>query len=183
MKPRTQAKGRKGAMTTRRFQVERVEIDSGRSFEDLVKALERKVPAADFTVFQELVTSGANASDVERRVQSMVGDLGFLVLGKVDQGPLVSLLGRPKKLTTYLIGNPVLANRMFEQHPAVGLYAPVRVVVYQDHEGRCHVSYDRPSTLLAQFEDDRIRGVGELLDERLAALADYLATDAKGERS
>ncbi len=162
-------------MTTRRFQVERMEVDSRKSFEDLVAALEKKVPAADFAVFRELVTSGATAPEIERKVQSMVGDLGFAILGKVDQGPLVSLLGRPKKLTTYLIGNPVLANRMFEQHPAVGLYAPVRATVYEDHQARCHFSYDRPSTLLAQFKDERIRAVGEMLDERLADLAAYLA--------
>jgi uncharacterized protein (DUF302 family) len=134
------------------------------------------VPAADFAVFRELVTSGATASEIERKVQSMVGDLGFVILGKVDQGPLVSRLGRPKKLTTYLIGNPVLANRMFERHPAVGLYAPVRATIYEDYEERCHFSYDRPSTLLAQFEDDQIRAVGEILDEKLADLAGYLAS-------
>lgn len=163
-------------MTTSRFQVERMEFDSTSTFEALAAALEQKVPAADFGRFRELVTSRATASEVERQVQSMVGDLGFVILGKVDQGPLVSLLGRPKKLTTYLIGNPVLANRMFERHPAVGLYAPVRVTIYEDHEARCHFSYDRPSTLLAQFEDGEIRAVGQLLDEKLAELASHLSS-------
>lgn len=170
-------------MTTRRFQVERVEVGSGRSFEGLVAALERKVPAADLAVFRELVASGATAPEVERRVQSMVGELGFVILGMVDQGPLASRLGRPKKLRTYLIGNPVLANRMFEQDPAVALYAPVRAAIYEDHEGRCHFTYDRPSSVLAQFEGDQIRAVATLLDEKLAALSAYLASDVAAEAS
>ncbi len=162
-------------MTTRRFEVERMEVDSRRFFEDLATALEARVPAADPAVFRELVTSGASAAEIERKVSSLVGELGFVTLAKVDPGPLVSRLGRPKKLTTYLIGNPVIANRMFERHPAVGLYAPVRAAIYEDHEGRCHFSYDRPSTQLAQFDDGETRAVGRMLDEKLAELASHLS--------
>ncbi|MGH9875807.1 MAG: DUF302 domain-containing protein, partial [Pyrinomonadaceae bacterium] len=103
-----------------------------------------------------------------------VGDLGFMILGKIDQGPLVSLLGKPKKMTTYLIGNPVLANRMFEQHPGVGLYAPLRGSIYEDYEGKSHFTYDRPSTVLEQFENSEIRAVAKMLDEKMASLAAYL---------
>src|SRR5262249_20656538 len=35
-------------------------------------------------------------------------------------------------MSLYLIGNPLLANRMYEQHPAVGLYAPLRASIYED---------------------------------------------------
>jgi uncharacterized protein (DUF302 family) len=78
-------------------------------------------------------------------------------------------------MTNYLIGNPVLANRMYEQEPAVGVYAPLRASIYQDYEGTCHFNYDRPSTVLAQFENREIQGVSEMLDEKMASLADYLA--------
>lgn len=105
----------------------------------------------------------------------MVGNLEFMVLAKLDQGPLASCLGRPKKLVTYLIGNPVLANRVHERYPAVALYGPLRAAIHEDYEGRCHFSYDRPSTLLAQFEDDQVRAVAELLDRKLADLAAHLA--------
>jgi len=163
-------------MTTRTFRVERIEVESKKSFAELAAALEKEVPAADPVVFRELVTSRAPAPEVERKVQAMAGELGFLLLAKVDQGPMTSLLGRPKKLTTYLIGNPLLANPMFEQHPAAGLYVPVRVAIFEDYEGRCHFTYERPSTFLAQFEDDRIRAVGTMLDEKLADLAARLSS-------
>ena len=64
-------------MKVRAFHAERVEIDSKRSFEELA------------------------ATTIEAQVQSMAGDLGFMILGKVDQGPLVSLLGKTKKMTTH----------------------------------------------------------------------------------
>jgi uncharacterized protein (DUF302 family) len=116
-----------------------------------------------------------SAKEIDARVRSMVGDLEFVVLGKVDQGPLVSLLGKPKKLSTYLIGNPVLANRMFEQRPDVGLYAPLRVAIYEDDRGTSHFTYDRPTSILAQFEDGRIQAVAKILDQKMASLAEYLA--------
>jgi uncharacterized protein (DUF302 family) len=109
------------------------------------------------------------------RGRKRLGGLEFIILGKTDQGPLASLLGKPKKMTSYLIGNPVLANRMYEQHPAVGLYAPLRASIYQDDQGISHFTYDRPSTLLAQFENTQIQVVGKMLDEKMASLADFLA--------
>jgi uncharacterized protein (DUF302 family) len=87
----------------------------------------------------------------------------------------VSLLGRPKKLSLYAIGNPVLANRMFERQPAVGLYAPLRACLYEDHEGQAHFTYERPSASLAQFDDAEVRAVAQVLDAKMAALAAYLA--------
>jgi hypothetical protein len=81
-----------------------------------------KVPAGDMATLIRLAQSQANARQIEEAVQKTVGDLGFMVLGRLEQGALVSLLGRSKKLTTFLIGNPVLANRMFERDPAVGGY-------------------------------------------------------------
>jgi len=161
-------------MRTHTFKVERIDVESKKPFDGLTTAFEKKIPAADFPAFVRLATSRASVREIEAKVQAMAGDLGFMVLGKIDQGPLVSLLGKPKKMTTYLIGNPVLANRMFEQHPGVGLYAPLRASIYEDYEGRSHFTYDRPSTLLGQFENSEIRAVAKMLDEKLASLAGYL---------
>lgn len=167
-------------MRTNSFAVERIEVDSEKSFEDLAASLERRMPITDFAVFDRLACSRVTAEEIQAEVQSMAGDLGFVILAKIDQGPLVSLLGTPKKMSTYLIGNPVLANRMYERHPAVGLYAPLRASIYEDQQGKRHFTYDRPSTLLAQFGDGEIGAVAKMLDEKMADLADDLA---KGERS
>ena len=69
----------------------------------------------------KMAASRFSAQEIERTIAGMVGELGFVVLAKLDQGPMVSLLGKPKRMTLYLIGNPVLANRTYEQHSAVGL--------------------------------------------------------------
>jgi uncharacterized protein (DUF302 family) len=41
----------------------------------------------------------------------------------------------------------VLANRMYEADPAIGVYAPLRAAIYEDQEGRAHFTYDRPSLI------------------------------------
>src|SRR5262249_57190958 len=121
-------------MSTRHVTIEHVDLTTHRTFEEARAILERNVPVADVQRFVALVASRASAAEIESAVAGMVGDLGFMVLAKLDQGPLTSLLGQPKKLSVFLISNPVLANRMFEQHRGVGQYAPLRVVIYEDAE-------------------------------------------------
>ena len=108
-------------METYRMEVERIDVVSSQT---LWRGRGRFGPIADMSVILRMIASRLGAQEIERAIGGMVGELGFLVLAKIDQGPLVSLLGRPKKMSVYLIGNPVLANRMYELHPAVGLYAP-----------------------------------------------------------
>jgi hypothetical protein len=50
-----------------------------------------------------------------------------------------------------------------------GLYAPLSLLVAAD-EGGTTLEYDRPSTLLGQFEDPGIDEVARELDEKMAAL-------------
>jgi len=163
-------------METYCMEVERIGVVSSKPFGEVVAALEQHVPIADMPVILRMIASRLSAQEIERAIGGMVGELGFLVLAKLDQGPLVSLLGRSKKMSVYLIGNPVLANRMYEQHPAVGLYAPLRASIYEDYEGRSHFSYDRPSGLLEQFDNEEIRAVARILDQKMEVLADRLAS-------
>src|SRR6516225_7455832 len=111
---------------------------SSRSFSEMISTFELKVPAARIETFQQLLESNASAAEIERSVQAMTGDLGFVRFAAVNQGPLVSSLGRTKRISVYLLGNPVLANRMFERRPEVGLYAPLRACVFEDYVGVSH---------------------------------------------
>ena len=52
-----------------------------------------------------------------------------------------------------------------------GLYAPLSLLVAGD-EGGTVLEYDRPSTLLGQFDNPDIDEVARELDEKMAALVD-----------
>ncbi|HEX4129775.1 MAG TPA: DUF302 domain-containing protein [Pirellulales bacterium] len=161
-------------MKSTRFNVERLDWSTSRSFEETVAAFEQEVPAAPIDKLQELASSDASRAQIETAVQALVGDLEFMYLAKLDPSPLVSRLGKHKKLLVYLLGNPVLANRMFEPRPDVGLYAPLRACIFEDYSGMCHFTYDRPSTLLQQFDDAEVRRIAGILDEKMARLADSI---------
>ena len=52
------------------------------------------------------------------------------------------------------------------------LYAPLRVLIYEDEHGKTCVEYDKPSSLFGQFNDDRVNATAAMLDEKMAALAE-----------
>jgi len=47
------------------------------------------------------------------------------------------------------------------------LYAPLRVLLYENEAGRAVFEYDRPPSLFGQFGDDRITAVARELDANL----------------
>jgi uncharacterized protein DUF302 len=165
-------------MKTHRFTVERVDVTTSRSFDEATTILEAVVPPVDTSTLTHLVESSASAGDVRAAVARMQGELELMAFAKVTQGALTSLLGMPKKLNTYLVGNPIIANRMFERNLAAGLYAPLRVSLFEDSRGTVHFVYDRPSSVFASFEDAEIAVVGALLDEKMTALSTRLQAGA-----
>jgi uncharacterized protein (DUF302 family) len=158
-------------MPAQRFTVERIDVTTKRTFEQATAAFEENVPAVDMGVLTRLAESQASVDEIRAAVARSQGDLELMVFAKVPQGSLTSLLGTPKKLSVYLIGNPVIANRMFERNRGAGLYAPVRVSFYEDQSGTVHFAYDRPSSLLGSFEDAEIDTVAALLDDKMATLS------------
>ena len=85
-----------------------------------------------------------------------------------DHGLLTAADGLKSKAMQYEIGNPLTAERMTRHRLAAGLYAPLRVVLYED-EGQAIFEYDLPSSFFGQFGDDRVTSVGLELDEELEA--------------
>jgi uncharacterized protein (DUF302 family) len=162
-------------MTSHRFTVERIDVTTKGSFEQATAAFERNVPTVDVAMLTRLAESQSSAGEIKAAVARAQGDLEFMIFAKIPQGPLTSLLGTPKKLSVYLIGNPVMANRMFERNRGAGLYAPLRVSLYEDQAGTVHFAYDRPSSLLGSFDDAEINTVAALLDDKMATLSRRLA--------
>jgi uncharacterized protein (DUF302 family) len=73
----------------------------------------------------------------------------------------LNLKGKPCKAKQYVIGNPLVAIQMTIHIIRAALYAPLRIVVYEDEH------YDLPSSLFGQFDNDAILQVAKGLDEKL----------------
>jgi hypothetical protein len=67
----------------------------------------------------------------------------------------------------YDIGNPITASLMTRYRLAAALYAPIRVVLYENDAGHGVFEYDQPSTTFGQFGDERVTVVARGLDAAL----------------
>ena len=100
----------------------------------------------------------------------MVGPSGFMLFRTSDHGSLLRLVGQKKKAIQYLVGNPLFAIQMTQHDIRASLYAPFRVLIYENEEGKTCVEYDRPSSLFGQFGNERITPTATMLDSKLEAL-------------
>lgn len=162
------------SMTTVNFTGTCVIVSSEKSFEQVTSAIEAMTGEADNTLLRQLKKLDTNKSfeQIKSAVEAMVGKSGFTILADFQLGGLLtSQTGRCNKSKLYVIGNPLIAGQMFEHNPAVGLYVPLRLFVYEDFDGKTRVTYDKPSSLLGQFQNEKISMVAQTLDRKLEELA------------
>lgn len=128
-----------------------------------------------FTGDRVTVSSDKSFDDVTKAVKALVAKNGMMVMAEVNQGNMLSMAGFSLKATLFIVGNPTVGKQIFEQDRAAGLYVPLRVFVYSDAAGKTFVSYDKPSTILGQFNDQKISMVAQMLDEKIGGLANMAA--------
>jgi hypothetical protein len=154
--------------TTIAHLVNRFDIESDDSFEEIQRRYETLVPTIDFAELTDLIESG----DLARVKQYTAARAphSFVNFWTFDPTPMMRLVGHRTRAITYMMGNNVIVETMFRHNPGVMLYAPLRTAIYQDTAGRVHFGIDQPSSKFAAFGDTRIAEVGLQLDAKLAAL-------------
>jgi uncharacterized protein (DUF302 family) len=83
---------------------------------------------------------------------------------------LLRLADQKRKAVQYIVGNPLFALRMTQHDIRASLYAPLRVLLYENEGGKTSVEYDKPSSLFGQFNNDRITPTFTMLDQKMEAL-------------
>lgn len=155
------------------FSVRRIILDAIVSVASL--GLSFGASNTSFSGDRVIISSDKSFEDVTSAVKSLVAQNGMMVMAEVNQGKMLSMTGLTLKATLFVVGNPTVGKQLFEQDHGVGLYVPLRLFVYADASGKTFVSYDRPSTLLAQFQNEKIGVVAQMLDQKLDGLANMAA--------
>ena len=155
-------------MNDSRFMVDHVHVATDKPFEEVTKAFEAELGKFDGDV-RKAATSSEDIEEAKAKIAAMAGPSGFMLFGTSDHGALLRLAGQKRKAIQYVVGNPVFALQM-TQHNRASLYAPLRVLLYENEEGKTCVEYDRPSSLFGQFGDSRIAPTATMLDRKLEAL-------------
>ncbi len=148
-------------VTRRVLQVEHVKIESTKTFAEVEAALDSTIPRLD-----PAITAALTKGDEQRAKELERGSKLFIFL-KRDHGGILQITGRPRKALQYEIGNPLTATRMTRHQLPAALYAPLRVVLYENASGGATFEYDKPSTLFGQFGTEQVTAVGRELDDEL----------------
>ena len=143
--------------------VEHIRIESAKPFADVRAALERSVPDLD----PDLVKALADG-DVTRANREKEQGPELSIFQVRDHGELLKIAGKASNALQYDIGNPVTASLMTRHRLSAALYAPIRVVLYENNAGHGVFEYDQPSTTFGQFGDERVTAVAHGLDAALA---------------
>ena len=149
--------------------IEHIHVETEKPFGEVTAALEARMGKFDPAVYEKL-RSAADPESVRAWLEGMAGPRGFMLFRTSDHGALLRLAGQTKKAVQYLLGNPLFAVRMTQHDIRAGLYAPLRVLVYEDDGGKTCVEYDRPSSLFGQFGNASVTEVATMLDRKLEQL-------------
>ena len=168
----TLAREETGMRRTTHITIEHVVVESNLSYEQVKASLEARLGVAgDLNELRrQLAAVNTPWEQVMQAFEKRLGTSGFSIFTKVEHGDLLSLAGRPRRVSQYAIGNPLLAIQMVERVPEVALYAPLRLAVYEGDGGRTLVAYDRFSSLLAQYDNAEISPIARLVEQKLEAL-------------
>src|ERR1700731_1939835 len=132
-------------MNDSRFTVDHVRLATDKPFEEVARAFERQLGTFDSDV-RKAATESGDTEAAKAKIEAMAGPSGFMLFGTNDHGALLRLAGQERKAIQYVVGNPLFALQMTQHDIRASLYAPLRVLLYQNEKGQTCLVYDRPSS-------------------------------------
>jgi uncharacterized protein (DUF302 family) len=155
----------KTSVTSQTIAVEHIRISSGRPFAEVRRKLEGTVPKLDASIADAL-----RSGDQRRAKEYEENGPKLSIFVERDHGALLQITGSRRNALQYDIGNPLTASKMTRHQLPAALYAPLRVVLFEDEKGRGIFEYDKPSCFFGQYGDERVTEVGRYLDAALQAV-------------
>ena len=163
---------------TRPYPVTQVELHLDVSYQGFTHAFEALLGRMNAAVVGDLRSLSPEAA--RARLASFVGPLDFTLFHEIDHGAvLAGIYGRSAHAITYIFGNPLIAVEMTKHDARAGLYVPLRLFVEEVVEGKARLTYDLPSSLIAQFGSPDADTVARGLDAKVQRLLDATVARAR----
>jgi len=156
-------------MNVTRITVEHIRVVAERPFDQVTKAFEQQLGQFNEETYKSLA-AGEDVEKARAKLEAMVGPSGFMLFKTSDHGSLLRLVGQKKKAIQFLVGNPLFAIQMTQHDIRASLYAPLRVLLYENEQGKTCVEYDKPSSLFGQFGNAKVTEVATMLDRKIEQL-------------
>jgi uncharacterized protein (DUF302 family) len=153
--------------------VEHIRIDTARGFDEVRTELDR-LPRFDDRI--RVLLHFGDAARVRVELEKLQGAAGLTLFSVATHGDWLQIKDHARKALQYVIGNVLISTQMTQHEPAAGLYAPLRVMLYENSAGLATLEYDRPSTLFGQYGDERVTAIARELDFKIHDLLLRTAT-------
>jgi uncharacterized protein (DUF302 family) len=148
----------------------RIRFDSKKSFDDVLSSLLADVGDEPLLI-SEVAANSENWDSFSKEIESRVGPSDFVLFATIDHGAWIKKVGIRKKVLRLIIGNPTIAITMLRHDLTAGLFAPVELILIEEHDGHCNLTYVRPSSLMVVEKNDALLDAAKQLDSKLQALA------------
>jgi uncharacterized protein (DUF302 family) len=168
LSPSSLAFQREHAMRVTLITVEHVHVTSEKPFDQVTKAFVEQLGREPGS--NKDLAAGTDPEKLRAKLKAAKGSSGFMLFTTYDHGALLRLAGQKRRAIQYVVGNPLFALEMTQHEIRDSLYAPLRVLIYEEANGKTRIEYDKPSNLFGQFGNEKATEVARMLDRKLEAL-------------
>ncbi len=151
-------------------------VTSTKPFEKTVKDLQAELGKASTDELMARLSASKTFEEYASEIEPLAGRSNLIQVGFLNWGKVLSRAQIEMKSQCFIIGNPLTARKLLEAGgPEVGLYLPTKIYVYEDAQGATHVSYDKFAPVMAQYNNEKLNAVANVIDGILAKLASAAA--------
>lgn len=158
----------------RKIEIVHVSMNINAEFDNFTCTFELLLGNLDRSVFNE-----TDQDIIEKCFKEMSGEEDLMLFEVLDHGNLLNIVGSPRKAKQYVLGNPLTATEMTRHDIRAGLYAPLRVIIYEVDDQSTRIEFDQPSSLFGQFNNLNVTTVAQSLDKKLVNLIQKAESMAK----
>lgn len=156
-------------MDVSKINVDHMQLVTAKPFNEVTKAIELQLGTFDYSVQNEL-SENRDFPTAKAKFEKMEGSSGLMMFSVLDHGALLENSHKTQKATQYVLGNPLIALQMTQHDIRAALYAPLRILVYENDKKKTCIEYDKPSSLFGQFGNTEVTRVARELDQKLENL-------------
>ena len=139
----------------RSITVRHISLEIKADFDRFTRALDHALGRFDELLLAELDT---DPQSVLERLKKAADEDSLMLFNVYDHGKLLSIYGTHRKARQYVLGNPLFAAMMTRHDIRAGLYAPVRLLVYEADDGSTRAfEFDRLLLSSGQFDNPDVR--------------------------
>lgn len=153
-----------------------VVVAARKPFEQAVKDLRAELGKASTEELMTKLSASKTFEEFTAEIEPMAGRSNLIEVGFLNWGKVMSRVPIAMKAQCFIIGNPLTARKLLEAGgPAVGLYLPTKIFIYEDKEGQTQVAYDKIAPVMAHYQNAKLDTIAQAIDSVLAKLANAAA--------